>query len=82
MTPQAEVFELASQEYHVKSDKTHNHCPVLVTAFQLTEVTDHLIHAVHAAPFPLGLENHQAHVSNVVELVTGPEHALILILVP
>ena len=33
-------------------------------------------------PCPLGLENRQAHVSNVAELVTGPEHALILILVP
>ena len=33
-------------------------------------------------PCPLGLKNHQACVLNVVELVTGPEHALILILVP
>ena len=32
-------------------------------------------------PCPLGFENCQAHVSNVVELVTGPKHALILILV-
>ena len=32
-------------------------------------------------PWPWGLENHQAHVSNVVELVTISNHALILILV-
>ena len=56
----------------------------LTMASQPAEVTERLIHAVRAAPLTpaLGLKNYQVHVSNVVKLVTGPDHALILILVP
>ena len=82
-TPQAEVLELAFKVYHARNDKNRNHCHLITMASWPAENIDHLIHVVHAAPLPPpGLKNHQARVSNVVELVTGPKHALILILVP
>ena len=68
--------------YYARNDKACNHCHVLAMILLLAEATDCLICAVHVAPLPLGLKNHQSHVSTVVELVTGHKHDLILILVP
>ena len=82
LTPQAEVLETAFKVYHVRNDKARNHYHVVAMAALPAKATDYSSRPVRAVPRLPGCVSHQVHVSSAVRRATGPEDALIPIVIP